>query len=39
MSPDMIKQFKGLQKENLRSEGSIDQALDLAIFKEVAREI
>ena len=37
MSPDMIKQFRALQKENarLRRVGA-DQALDNAILKEAA---
>ena len=38
MSPDMIKQFKDLQKENQRLRKVVsDQAIDLAIFKEVAQ--
>ena len=37
MSPDMIKQFKALQKENARLKRVIaDQALDNAILKEAA---
>ena len=37
MSPDMIKQFKALQKENARLKRIIaDQALDNAILKEAA---
>jgi putative transposase len=38
MSPEMIKQFKALQKENQRLRKVVsDQAIDLVIFKEVAR--
>jgi len=38
MSPDMIKQFKALQKENARLRKVVaDQALDNAILKEAAR--
>jgi transposase-like protein len=38
MSPEMIKQFKELQKENQRLRKVVaDQAIDLAIFKEVAQ--
>jgi putative transposase len=38
MSPEMIKQFKELQKENQRLRKVVsDQAIDLAILKEVAR--
>lgn len=38
MSPDMIKQFRALQKENARLRKVIaDQALDNAIPKEAAR--
>ena len=38
MSPDMIKQLRALQKENLRSRKVVsDQALDIAILKEVAQ--
>ena len=37
MSPDMIKQLRALQKENVRLRRVIaDQALDLAILKEAA---
>ena len=37
MSPDMIKQFKALQKENARLKKLVaDQALDNAILKEAA---
>ena len=37
MSPDMIKQFRALQKENGRLKRVVaDQALDNAILKEVA---
>ena len=36
MSPEMIKELKGLQKENARLRRIIaDQALDMAILKEV----
>ena len=36
MSPEMIKELKGLQKENTRLRRVIaDQALDMAILKEV----
>ena len=38
MSPEMIKQFKELQKENQRLRKVVsDQAIDLAILKEVAQ--
>ena len=38
MGPDMIKQFKALQKENARLRKVVaDQALDNAILKEAAR--
>ncbi len=38
MSPDMIKQLRELQKENLRLRKVVsDQAIDIAIFKEVAQ--
>ena len=37
MSPDMIKQFRALQKENGRLRKVVaDQALDVAILKEAA---
>ena len=37
MSPDMIKQFRTLQKENGRLKKVVaDQALDIAILKEAA---
>lgn len=37
MSPDMIKQFRELQKENARLKRVVaDQALDNAILKEAA---
>jgi transposase-like protein len=37
MSPDMIKQFRALQKENQRLKRVVaDQALDNAILKEAA---
>ena len=37
MSPDMIKQFRALQKENARLRRVVaDQALDVAILKEAA---
>lgn len=37
MSPDMIKQFRALQKENARLRKVVtDQALDIAILKEAA---
>ena len=37
MSPDMIKQFRALQKENGRLKKVVaDQALDIAILKEAA---
>ena len=37
MSPDMIKQFRVLQKENARLRKVVaDQALDMAILKEAA---
>ncbi len=36
MSPEMIKELKGLQKENTRLRRVIaDQALDMAILKEI----
>jgi hypothetical protein len=38
MSPDMIKQFRALQKENARLRKVVaDQALDNAILKEAAQ--
>jgi transposase-like protein len=38
MSPDMIKQLRELQKENARLRRAVsDQAIDIAIFKEVAQ--
>ena len=38
MSPDMIKQLRSLQKENARLRKVVsDQAIDIAIFKEVAQ--
>lgn len=38
MSPDMIKQHRALQKENVRLRKVIaDQALDIAILKEAAQ--
>jgi putative transposase len=38
MSPDMIKQLRELQKENARLRRVVsDQAIDIAILKEVAR--
>ena len=38
MSPDMVKQLKELQKENTRLRRVVaDQAVDIAILKEVAR--
>jgi transposase-like protein len=38
MSPDMIKQLRALQKENARLRKVVsDQAIDIAIFKEVAQ--
>jgi len=38
MSPDMIKQFRALQKENTRLRSVIaDQALDIAILKEATK--
>lgn len=38
MSPDMIKQFRALQKENARLRKVVaDQALDNAILKEATR--
>ena len=38
MSPDMVKQLKELQKENSRLRSVVaDQAVDIAILKEVAR--
>ena len=38
MSPDMIKQLRELQKENLRLRKVVsDQAIDIAILKEVAQ--
>ncbi len=37
MSPDRIKPFRVLQKENTRlGKGVTDQALDIAILKEAA---
>ena len=37
MSPDMIKQFRALQKQNARLRKVVaDQALDVAILKEAA---
>jgi len=39
MSPDMIKQFQALQKENARLRKVVtDQALDIAILKKAAEE-
>ena len=36
MSPEMVKELKGLQKENARLRRVIaDQALDMAILKEI----
>jgi len=38
MSPDMIKQFRGLRKENTRLRRVVaDQALDIAILKEATK--
>ena len=38
MRPDMVKQLKELQKENTRLRSVVaDQAVDIAILKEVAR--
>ena len=38
MSPEMIKEFKALQKENVRLKRIVaDQAIDLDILKEVAK--
>jgi len=38
MSPDMIKQCRGLQKENTRLRRVVaDQALDITILKEAAK--
>ena len=38
MSPDMIKQFRALQKVNTRLRSVIaDQALDIVIFKEATK--
>lgn len=38
MSPDMIKQLRALQKENVRLRKVVsDQAIDIAILKEVAQ--
>jgi putative transposase len=38
MSPDMIKQLRALQKENAHLRKVVsDQAIDIAIFKEVAQ--
>lgn len=37
MSPDMVKQLRGLQKENTRLRKVVaDQALDITILKEAA---
>ena len=37
MSPEMVKELRGLQKENLRLRKVVaDQALDNAILKEAA---
>lgn len=37
MSPEMVKELRGLQKENARLRKVVaDQALDIAILKEVA---
>jgi len=37
MSPEMVKELPGLQKENARLRKVVaDQALDIAILKEVA---
>ena len=36
MSPDMVKQMRALQKENVRLKRVVaDQAVDIAILKEV----
>jgi len=38
MSPEMIKEFKELQKENVRLKNIVaNQAIDLDILKEVAK--
>ncbi len=38
MSPDMIKQLRALQKENIRLRKVVsDQAIDIAILKEVSQ--
>ena len=38
MSPEMVKEFKELQKENARLKRIVaDQAIDMAILKEVAK--
>jgi transposase-like protein len=38
MSPDMVKQLRELQKENIRLRKVVsDQAIDIAILKEVAQ--
>jgi putative transposase len=38
MSPDMVKQLREIQKENARLRKVVaDQALDIAILKEVAQ--
>jgi transposase-like protein len=38
MSPDMIKEFRELQKENARLRRVVaDQALDIVILKEAAK--
>lgn len=38
MSPDMIKQLRGLQKENARLRRVVaDQALDITILKEATK--
>ena len=37
MSPDMIKEFREVRKENVRLRKVVsDQAIDIAIFKEAA---
>jgi putative transposase len=38
MSPEMVKELKQLQKENVRLKRIVaDQAIDMAILKEVAK--
>jgi len=38
MSPEMVKEFKELQKENTRLKRIVaDQAIDMAILKEAAK--